>query len=65
MSKEKLKIIGTTHVFKLNNLSFNVQILSHRKRIQQEYLVKPVSGSGEDWVASFEKTTKPLKKVNK
>lgn len=65
MKKEKLKGVGSQQTFKINNLCFDIIILAQRKRMLQEYLVKPVSGSGEDWVASFEKTTKPLKKVNK
>lgn len=61
MAVEKLKQIGSTCTLKLNNLSFDVVVLDRRKRMHQEYLVKPVAGSGDDWVASFEKNTKPLK----
>lgn len=61
MARKKLAI-GSTVAFKVNNLSFDVKIIETKKRVQQEYLIEPVSGTGKDWVASFDRSTKPLKK---
>ena len=62
IEKEK-KRIGKETLFKWNNLSFKITILDVRRSTGHiEYLIKPISGSGQDWVRSLEKKNKILKK---
>ena len=62
MARNKIFEIGSVQKFTFNNLVFDVEILDMRKRRAVEYLVKPVAGSGQDWMETF---TKKYKKITK
>lgn len=58
MAENKTYKVGQKTMFFFNNLSFQVEILAIRKRREQEYLVTPVNGKGQDWFSTFNKRNK-------
>lgn len=62
MAPNKIFEIGSVQKFTFNNLVFDVKILDMRKRRAREYLIEPVAGSGQDWMQTFTKKYKPIKK---
>lgn len=59
----KILRVGKKTIFTFNELHFNVEIIATRKRRAQEYLIKPISGTGELWVETFiKRNTNYIKK---
>lgn len=57
------KEIGKIKEFTFNHLTFLMKVKDVRMRIGKlQYLMTPVKGSGEDWIQSFVKKNKILKK---
>lgn len=58
------KKVGSIIKYQFNNIVIDVEIIAIRRRVKKEYLIKPIHGTGEDWISSFERKTNYYKRTS-